>query len=177
MYRAHNIPGKLGQNNACWCPGSWRHQVISWYKKGHVGLVTVTGTIKVVLYPLTHRGRVTHICVSKLAIIGSDNGLSPGWRQAIIWTNAGILIIGPLGTNFHEILIEIHTFSFRKMHLKMLSGKWRPSCLGLNVLTEAFLIGRLGTCRYHQLKPNLQMSCSEMTRMIWYQNNCLSNGH
>ena len=126
MYRALNIPGKLGQNNACWCPGSWRHQVISWYKKGHVGLVTVTGTIKVVLYPLTHRGRVTHICISKLASIGSDNGLSPGWRQAIIWTNVGILLIGPLGTNFSEILIEIHTFSFRKMHLKMSSGKWRP---------------------------------------------------
>ena len=47
---------------------------------------------------LTHWGRVTHICVRKLTIIGSDNGLSPGRRQAIIWTNAGILLIGPLGT-------------------------------------------------------------------------------
>ena len=82
-------------------------------------------------------GRVTHICVCKLTIIGSDNGLSPGRRQAIIWTNAGILLIGPLGTNFSEILIEIQTFSFRKMHLKMLSAKWRPFCLGLNVLTSA----------------------------------------
>ena len=52
---------------------------------------------------------MTHICVSKLNIIGSDNGLSPGRRQAIIWTNAGILLIGPLGTNFSEILSEIHT--------------------------------------------------------------------
>ena len=50
---------------------------------------------------LTHWGRVTHICVSKLAIIGSDNGLSPGRRQAIIWTNAEILLIGSLGTNFN----------------------------------------------------------------------------
>ena len=33
---------------------------------------------------LTHWGRVTHICVRKLATIGSDNGLSPGRRQAII---------------------------------------------------------------------------------------------
>ena len=56
---------------------------------------------------LTHWGRVTHICVNKLTIIGSDNGLSPGRRQAIIWTNAGILLTGPLGTNFSEILIEI----------------------------------------------------------------------
>ena len=75
-----------------------------------------------------------HICVGKLNIIGSDNGLSPGRRQAIIWTNAGILLIEPLGTNFSEILIGIPTFSFKKMHLKMSSAKWRPFCLGLNVL-------------------------------------------
>ena len=84
---------------------------------------------------LTHWGRVTHTCVSKLTIIGSDNGLSPGRRQAIIWTNAGILLIGPWRTNFSEILISIQTFSFKKMHLKMGSAKWRPLCLGLNVLT------------------------------------------
>ena len=83
---------------------------------------------------LTHWGLVTHICVSKLIIIGSDNGLSPGRCQAIIWTNAGILLFRPLGTKFSEILIEIHAFSFTKMHLKMSSGKWRPFCLGLYVL-------------------------------------------
>ena len=85
---------------------------------------------------LTHWGRVTHICVGYLTTIGSDNGLSPGRRQAITWTNVGILLIGPLGTNFNEMLIEIHTFSFKKIHLKMSSGKWRPFCLGLNVLKE-----------------------------------------
>ena len=84
---------------------------------------------------LTHWGRVTHICVSKLTTISSDNGLSPGRRQAIIWTNAGILLIGRLGTNFSEILIVIHTFSFKKMHLKMSSVKWRAFRLGLNVLS------------------------------------------
>ena len=77
---------------------------------------------------------MTQICVSKLTIIDSDNGLSPGRRQTIIWTNVGIWLIGPLGTNFSEILIEIYTFSFTKMHLKMSSEKRRPSCLGLNVL-------------------------------------------
>ena len=82
---------------------------------------------------LTHWGRVTHICVSKLTIIGSDNGLSPDRRQAIIWTNAGILSIGPLGTKLSEILIGIHIFSFTKMHLKMSSGTWQPSCLGPNL--------------------------------------------
>ena len=67
---------------------------------------------------LTHWGRVTHICVSDLTTIGSDNGLSPGRRQAIIWTNAGILLIRPLGTNSSEILIEIHIFPFKIYILK-----------------------------------------------------------
>ena len=86
---------------------------------------------------LTHWGRVTHTCVSDLTSIGSDNGLSPSRRQAIIWTNAGILLIGPLGTNFSENSIEILTFSFTKMRLKVSSAKWWPFCLGLNVLILA----------------------------------------
>ena len=56
---------------------------------------------------LTHWGRVKYICVNKLTIIGSDNGLVLAMQQAIIWTNAGILLIGTLGTNLSEILIEI----------------------------------------------------------------------
>ena len=88
------------------------------------------------VYLLTHWGRVTHICVSKLTSIRSDNGLSPDRRQAIIWTNAGILLIGALGTNFNEISIEILTFSFKKMRLKVSSVKRRPFCLGLCVLKE-----------------------------------------
>ena len=87
---------------------------------------------------LTHWGRVRHICVGKLTIIGSDNGLSPERRQAIIWTNAGILLIRPLGTNSSEILIEIHTFPFKKIHLKMKSAKFPPFCLGLNVLRHGW---------------------------------------
>ena len=101
-------------------------KTLNLYNKGDVSIV------------LTHWGRVTHICVGNLTIIGSDNGLSPDRRQAIIWNNAGILLIRPLGTNFSEMLIEILTFSFKKIHLKMSSGKWRPFCLGLNVLTHCF---------------------------------------
>ena len=67
--------------------------------------------IKYDISPLTHWGRVTHIRVCKLAII---------------WTNTGILLS--------------YTFSFKKMHLKMLSGKWRPFCLSLNVLNLLYLI-------------------------------------
>ena len=80
---------------------------------------------------------MTHIYVSKITIIGSDNGLPPRRHQAIIWTSVGILLIlliGPLGTDFSEILIEMYTFLFKKRHLKMSSGKWRPFYLGLNVL-------------------------------------------
>ena len=60
---------------------------------------------------LTLWGRVTHIYVSKTNHHWSDNALSPGRRQSITWTNAGMLLIGPLGTNFNEFLIEIQTFS------------------------------------------------------------------
>ena len=67
---------------------------------------------------LTHWGWVTYICNGNLTIIVSDNGLLPGRHQAIIWTSAGILLIGPLGTKFNEILIVIHIFLFKKMHLK-----------------------------------------------------------
>ena len=75
-----------------------------------------------------------YICVSDISNIVSDNGLSPGRRQAIIRTNAGILLIRPSRTNFSEMLIEIHIFPFTKIHFKMSSGKWRPFCLGLNEL-------------------------------------------
>ena len=44
---------------------------------------------------LTHWGRLTHISVGNLTIICSDNGLSPGRCQAIIWIAAGLLSIGP----------------------------------------------------------------------------------
>ena len=94
---------------ACWWPGGWFNM-----NEDPV---------------LTHWGRVTHICVGKLTNIGSGNRLLPGRRQPIIWTNAGILLIGPLGTNFSEILIEVYTFSFKKMHWKMAAILSQPQCV------------------------------------------------
>ena len=79
---------------------------------------------------------MTHICISKLTTTGSDDGLSPGRCQSIIWTNAGILLTGPLGTNFSEIFLKIHAFSLKKKRLQLSSGKWRPIFLGLNVLRQ-----------------------------------------
>ena len=74
------------------------------------------------------------ICLSNLTIIGSDNSLLHGRCQVIIWTNAGILLFGPLGRNFDEMFIKFHTFPYKKIHLKRLSTKWWPFCLGLSVL-------------------------------------------
>ena len=84
---------------------------------------------------LTHWGRMMHIWISKLTTIGSDNGLLTRWRPAIISPNAIILLIRPLETKFSETLIEIHIFSFKKVHLKMSPVKWQPFHFGLNVLT------------------------------------------
>ena len=92
------------------------------------GILSLNGQVR-----LTYWGRVMHICINKLTIFGSDNGLLPERHQAIIWTNAGILLIGPLGTNFNEMLIQIYVFSFKKMHLKS-ARNCRSFHLSLNVL-------------------------------------------
>ena len=150
------------------CPGPWFNIKTSsyQYRKSHCGDKTVvrspylqngisnTGkmvsfywiralvvmNIDVPCIMLAHWSRVTHIWVGNPTIIGSDNGLSPGRRQAITWTNGVIMSIGPVGTNFSDILISIHTFSFEKMHLKRWSAKCRQFCLGLNVLYVDALI-------------------------------------
>ena len=62
-----------------------------------------------------------HICVGKLTIIGSDNGLSPRRRQAIIWTNAGILLIRPLGNLDQNSYIFIQENAFENVVCEMLS--------------------------------------------------------
>ena len=119
---------------------------------------------------LTNWGRVTHICVGNLTIVGPDNGLSPGRRQAIIWTNARILVIGPWGTNFSEILIGIQTFSFKKMHLKMSSAKWLPFCLGLNVLNTSLRLTVNVVCqRCDNLSDNNVNMWTIMPVTILYQ--------
>ena len=97
---------------------------------------------------LSHWGWVSHICVDKLTIIGSDNGLSPDRRQAIIWTNVGMLLIGPMGTNFSEILIKTYT----PVHLikTYKSRKWGPFCLGLNVLDWSPVCIIASTIKHHK---------------------------
>ena len=81
--------GSIGSDNGLTL--NRRHTII-WTSDG-LGYWHIYASIS--LDELTYWGRVTHICVGNLTIIGSDNGLSPGRRQAIIWTNVGILLIGP----------------------------------------------------------------------------------
>ena len=99
----------------------------------HVCVWTHWGLHRMVMVS-THWGRVTHICVSKLIIIGSGNGLSPGRRQAI--NNTAISLIEPSRTKFAEIFNETRTLSFKKVHLKRSSAKWRPFCLGFNWIAQ-----------------------------------------
>ena len=125
---------KLFQRNICWASTVDTDGLVLDSIRVSVATVVLLMTHICASTILNYWGRVTHKCVGNLTIIGSDNGLSPDRHQAIIWTNAGILLIGPLGTNFSEIVIEILTVSFKKMRLKVSSAKWRPFCLGLNVL-------------------------------------------
>ena len=90
-----------------------RVQFFIWFNSSNMG------------WTLTQCGRVKHISMGNLG-------------QAIIWTNAGILLDGPWGTNFSEILSKIYTYLLKKMYLKMLFGKWRRFWLSLHVLNRHY---------------------------------------
>ena len=97
-------------------PHRWwnnNRRINSWYRHDIIGSISNTD--------LTHSDRVTHICVSKLNTI-------------IIWTKAGLLLIGPRGTNYDEVLSDIIKSSSKKIHLNVLSAKLRQFCFGFNVL-------------------------------------------
>ena len=88
-------------------------------------------------HPLTHWGQVMHICVSKLTIIGSDNGLLSGWGQAIILTSAGILLTGPLGINLWNINKNSYIFikenTFYSVFCEMSAILSWPQCVNFTV--------------------------------------------
>ena len=89
-----------------------------------------------------------HICISKLTIIiPPPNEVGGGYTgftllvqivtcaKPLSETMLECFFFLPLGTNFSEILIEIHICSFKEMHLEMPSAKCQPFCLSLNVLS------------------------------------------
>ena len=135
----------IPQQFQCYSPGGYWLKLKTWNWNKHsepcaylVGCTVLDITYGEHVMILNHWGRVTHICVSRLTTIGSDNGLSPGRHQAVIWTDAALLLTRPLEINFSEILIKIRIFSFKKIRFKMSSGKWCLFCLGLNELIKKF---------------------------------------
>ena len=121
-------------------------------------------------WPISLRQRkVIYICVNKLTILDSDTGLSPGRRQAIIWTNVRLLILGTLGTRFSRILIEIDTFLFKKIHLKMSPGKWRPFYLGLNVLMKGRRVNSTRMSQANASKFYCTIECRYNTVQKWLE--------
>ena len=110
---------------------------------------------------------MTHIYVCKLTIIGSDNGLSPERRQAIIWTNAGILLIWTIGNKLQWNFDRNSKISLKKRHLKMSSAKWRLFCLGLNVLSYRNDNQPTWTASHHrQITDRHRPGCLQWYRLI-----------
>ena len=102
-----------------------------------------------------------HMCVSKIAIIGSDYGLWLCRRQDIILTSAGIFLIRTWGTNYSDILIAINASLFRKLHLKCwetAANFSRPQCVN----RYDILIRR---CTIVMIKLTLMLAVCQMIRL------------
>ena len=104
-----------------------------------------------------HWSRVPRIYlyVSKMTIFGLDNCLSFGQHQAVIWTNAGL--IRTLAANFSEILSEISTFSFKKMHMKMSPTKMT------DILSWPKCVEVVTTASHHKISWNLKAARSRFS--------------
>ena len=81
---------------------------------------------------------MTQICVGKLTIIGSDNGLSPGRRQAIIWTKcwniANLTLMNKFQWYFYQnSIIFIPENELENVVCEMASILSRPQCVNNSV--------------------------------------------
>ena len=101
---------------------------------------------------------MTHISVWKLTSIGR--------RQAIIWTNAAILLIRTIGTTFSEILSEIHKFSFRNMHFNISSAKWRQFCLGPAQCVKTYVLSVITSFCVHVLVNRYMLSIQDRIQVL-----------
>ena len=106
-----------------------------------------------------HWGRMSHKRVGNLTIIGSDNGLAPTRRQVIIWTIAGLLLIGPLVPNFSEISVEIFIFiqenAFENNVCEMAFILSRPQCVK----------GDIGHCDFKMSSWDNRLLCANLLRL------------
>ena len=106
------------------------------------------------LFTHSQTSTVTHICQwARSALVQVM-----AWGQAITWTIAALMSIGPLRTNFCEILIKMQNFSFMEMHLKMLSAKvaailsrgtWVKFIIELTTLLQLLLLPLIGLNLYY----------------------------
>ena len=130
---------KLNKTTSGLCTYIWwwaaLHSIfaISWPRSLHTftKAIGVLGTF-IKIYEsivISHQCRIYESVINRVRI-GSDDGLSPIWHQAIILSRVGLLSNGHVRTKFSEIVIKIENYSFTKMHLNILSVKWRPFCPG-----------------------------------------------
>ena len=105
--------------------------------------------------------------------IDSGNGLSPVRRQAITWTNADLVSIEMLGTNFSEISIKIPIFSLKKIVLKIASAIFPPNGPGGDELTNVAIIGRYRITTKHTQTGTMHMiagmCCIQLQMIMWLQ--------
>ena len=113
---------------------------------------------------------------------------------SLVQATSHYLLIGRLGTNFSEILIEILTFSFKKMRLKVSFAKRQSFCLGFNVLSfdvcsasitavlellkwHLIMISGLKTCHLNLETVSVYRCCLTSIRIhiirIKWSHNCL----
>ena len=133
-------------SNANSWPSKLAITISAWYKMTPVprGIFVVNPRVNQLIFnsdpsPITHWGRVTYICASKLTMLGSDNALSPDRHQAIIRTNAGILFIRPKNKLQWNCIRNSNIF-IDEIAFENVAVKWRSFCLGLNVLMLALLV-------------------------------------
>ena len=113
-----------------------------------------------VCWYLTHLTLVPHICVSEMGQHWFRYGLLLNRHQAIIWTNAGLLSNGPLGTNCSEVLIKLQNFPSQKCTWKYSLWKSSHFVQGGDELNDNDLTG--SEFRTHVLTETLSWQNSDL---------------
>ena len=143
-----------------WLAMTWLHQELAY--QAMILTLFALNELGAVGKILIHWGRVTHICVGNLTIIGSDNGSWPDHRQVIIWISAGILLIGSFGTNFSEIYnIFIQENAFESVVCRMAAIMYRPQCVKVSSVFQGwFSTQKPNMAKYHITLIQIGMNLS-----------------